>query len=440
MLIVSFGNAILQEIDFEKSNLAEQVMSEIEDTLPRYIGRLLEACLDEEVTHFLGRKHYQRRRHAKQKITSAQCQKCQSRERRDFRRNGHYSRGLATTYGHIRISMPQLKCECGGYVAYQFKTILPGQRMGVDVKAFIEQEYETGASYRQIKAKLDERLKSSVGLRTLNQQVLKLGTTEGWCEAWEKGATPPVIRLDAIWLTVMFQSGAKEKDRLGRLRPVKVAKKVPILAAQAVWPLTGCTRLVAWMLADGEDHLSWQKFLERLWQAGLTPENGLKLLVTDGSTGFETAYQSRYWTIPHQRCVFHKLKNVARDLKLPKTMDMQARKQFSTAFLRETSKIWQAETKYCAKRLYETFCAKWKDQQPDAIETLGRDFEATLAFYDVQADAELRGEHWPARFLRTTSPLERMFREFRRRFDRAILFHSPTGLCAVTTQLANRFS
>ena len=219
MLIVPFGNAILPEIDFEKSNLAKQVMSEIEGTLPRYIECLLDACLDEEVTHFLGRKHYQRRHHAKQKITGAQCKKCESRERRDFRRNGHYSRGLATTYGHVRVWMPQLECKCGGYVAYQFKTILPCQRMGVDVKAFIEQEYKNGESYRQIKAKLDERLDSSVGLRTLNQQILKLGSTEGWCEAWEKGTTPPVIRLDAIWLTVMFQTGAKEKDRLGRLRP-----------------------------------------------------------------------------------------------------------------------------------------------------------------------------------------------------------------------------
>lgn len=440
MLIVPFGNAKLQEIDFEKSELAEQVMSEIEGTLPKYIGRLLEACLDEEVTHFLGRKNYQRRRHAKQKITSAQCKKCQSRDRQDFRRNGHYSRGLATTYGHIRVGMPQLECKCGGHVTYQFKTILPCQRMGVDVKAFVEQEYKSGASYRQIKAKLDERLHSSVGLRTLNQQVLKLGLEEAWCEAWDKGSAPPVIRLDAIWLTVMFQTGAKEKDSLGRLRPVKSARKVPILAAQAVWPHTGHTRLVAWSLAEGEDHLSWQKFLERLWEAGLTPENGLKLLVTDGGTGFESAYQSRYWSVPHQRCVFHKLKNIARDLKLPKTMDMQARKQFSTDFLREASKIWQTENKSCAKHLYEAFSAKWKDQQPEAIETLCRDFEATLAFYDVQEEAELRGQHWPSRFLRTTSPLERMFREFRRRFDQAIVFHSVTGICAVTSQLASRFS
>lgn len=440
MLIVPFGNAMLQAVDFEKSDVAEQVMGEIASILPGYVGRMLEAYIAEEVTQVLGRKHYQRRRHTRTKETSAQCQKCKSRERRNFRRNGYYERGLATTYGHIRVEKPQLKCVCGGTVTYQSKAILPYQRVGIDVKAFIEQEYKNGQSYRQIKTKLDERLHGSVGLRTLNKRILRLGMSQSWCEPWEKGSAPPVIRLDAIWLTIMFQAEEKKKDSLGRERPQKIARDVPILAAQAVWPLTGHTRLIAWALADGEDYKSWQKFLEMLWEAGLTPENGVKLLVTDGSSGFEAAYQSRYWAVPHQRCVFHKLKNVARDLKLSKTMDFQARKRFSTAFLREAAKIWQAQTKYCARRLYEDFCAKWKDQQPTAIETLARDFEATLAFYDVQEEAEWRGEKWHSRFLRTTSPLERMFREFRRRFDQAILFHSPTGACAATAQLASRFS
>ena len=440
MLIVPFKNAMLQDVDFEKSNASEEVMNEITRILPGYIGGMLEAYIAEEVTQFLGRKHYQRRHHTKTKEISAMCTKCKSRDRRNFRRNGYYERGLATTYGHIRLGMPQLKCVCGGTVTYQSKVILPYQRVGVDVKAYIEHEHKNGQSYRQIKAKLDERLHSSIGLRTLNKRILMLGTSQSWCEPWEKGSAPPIIRLDAIWITVMFQTEKKKNDSLGRERPQKIAKKVPVLAAQAVWPHTGHTRLIAWALADGEDQKSWQKFLEMLWEAGLTPENGVKLLVTDGSSGFEAAYQSCYWTVPHQRCVFHKLKNVARDLKLPKEMDFQTRKQFSTAFLREAAKIWQAETKYCAKRLYETFCAKWKDQQPTAIATLARDFEATLVFYDVQEEADRQGELWHSRFLRTTSPLERMFREFRRKYDQAILFHSPAGACAATAQLASRFS
>ena len=260
------------------------------------------------------------------------------------------------------------------------------------------------------------------------------------CQAWEKGCAPPVVRVDGIWLTVMFETGKFERDKAGRLRPLKRAKKIPILAAQGVWPATGETHLIAWMRADGEDEKSWQTFLEMLWEAGLTPENGLKMLVSDGGLGFEAAYQNAYWSVWRQRCVFHKLKNVARDLKFPSEMDRAVRKEFSTSFLRSAAQIWQAENKAQAVHLYNTFCAAWLEQQPKAIKTLQRDFAATLTFYDALEYAENLGQCWPAHLLRTTSPLERMFREFRRRFRQAVLFYSTTGAQAATAQLASRFS
>jgi 4-alpha-glucanotransferase len=69
-----------------------------------------------------------------------------------------------------------------------------------------------------------------------------------------------------------------------------------------------------------------------------------------------------------------------------------------------------------------------------------RDFDDTLTFYAIQEQAVRRGEQWPAHLLRTTSPLERSFREFRRRYRNAVLFHSVLGALAVTSQLAERFS
>ncbi len=96
------------------------------------------------------------------------------------------------------------------------------------------------------------------------------------------GEFPTVVRLDGIWITVMFPTGQTQRDRLGTLGAVKRAKKVPILAAQGVWPLTGKTTLLAWTRAESEDKINWQKFLEQLYEARITPENGLLLLVADG--------------------------------------------------------------------------------------------------------------------------------------------------------------
>ena len=180
--------------------------------------------------------------------------------------------------------------------------------------------------------------------------------------------------------------------------------------------------------ASGKSDL--RTFLEKVWESGLTPENGLKLLISDGGSGFQAAYQ---------RCVFHNLQNPARHLTFAEDQTRQARKELTTHFLRSASAIWQAEDKAQAIERYQTFCAQWQTAQPQAVQTLQRDFETTLAFYDVIEQAKREGQVWTPHLLRTTSRLERMFREFRCRFRQAVLFHSLAGAQAVTAQLTPVF-
>jgi transposase-like protein len=307
---------------------------------------------------------------------------------------------------------------------------------GIEVRV----DYGRGLSYRQIKADWDCRLGGSVGLRTLNRRVVGANTEKIPARLGKPGEVPPVVRVDGIWITVMFPTGETRKDRSERTRPVKQAKKVPILAAQGVWPDTGRSVLLAWTLADGEDHDSWQAFLEQLLEMGISPENGLALLIADGSGGFRSAYESRYWMVPLQRCVFHKLRNMADALRPPAGLDRQAACQYRTDFLRQAAQIWQADDETEARLRCQAFCQHWQSLQPKAGAALLRDFDLTLTFYAVQEQAASLGQVWPAHTLRTTSPLERSFREFRRRFRNAVLFHSPDGAIAATAQLAFRFS
>jgi transposase-like protein len=159
-----------------------------------------------------------------------------------------------------------------------------------------------------------------------------------------------------------------------------------------------------------------------------------------GSTGFRAAYENVYWMTPLQRCVFHKLRNLAQAIKPPAALDRQAAKAYRTNLLRSAAQIWQATDELEAQQSYTDFCLTWQTQQPKAVKILSKDFELTLTFFAVQEQAAALGEDWPAHHLRTTSPLERLFRDFRQRFRSAVLFHSPAGLIAVTQQLAVRFS
>lgn len=440
MTIVNLGNHPLQVPESGSRHFVRELLGQIYPLIRQVITRCIEASLEAEMDRLLGRKAYRRRKTARRKETKLYCSQCRSHQRQDFRRNGHYARQLLVHWGRIQVQVPQAKCQCGGNVRLEFQTLRRRQRIWQDLKVHIQVEHGRGLSYRQIKGELEQWLSSSVGLRTLNRQVLELGTADRCFVLLKAGEAPPVVRVDGIWVTVMVNSGEVKTDRCGRQRAVKQAQKIPILVAQGVWPASGRTQLLAWMRAKGEDLDSWQLFLEGLYEAGLSSENGLRLLVADGGQGFRAAYENVYWQTPLQRCVFHKLRNLADALQSPAELDRPAVRQFRTEFLRSAARIWQAADETQARQLQQAFCDTWQTQQPKAIAKLKQDFDDTLTFFSVQEQAALRGEHWPARSLRTTSPLERMFREFRQRYRRAILFHSFAGLQAATAQLAQRFS
>lgn len=436
MAIVPIGNVYLQVPEKGSPAFILQIVKQIAEELPAIVERIVDESLETEVERFLGRSRYRRRKKAKRQEQGAYCSRCKSHQRQDFRRNGHYRRKLVTHWGQVTVNLPQVECQCGGNVKMKYQTVRPRQRIWDDVKVEVVAEYSRGMSYRQIKMNLDQRLESSLGLRTLNQWVLETG---GMGEYFSDECAP-VVRVDGIWITILFTTGESRKDCLGRKRAIKQARRIPILAAQGVWPTSGKTQLLAWMRAEGEDTDSWQQFLEKLYLAGITPENGLAMLAADGSKGFRAAYENVYWMVPFQRCVFHKLRNIAQAIRISTEMDRQTAREYRTQFLRSAAQIWQAPDEEQARECFQQFCQTWQKLQPKAIATLKRDFEDTLTFYAVQERAADQGEYWPAHLLRTTSPLERMFREFRRRYRSALLFHSEIGAIATTAQIAARFS
>lgn len=319
-----------------------------------------------------------------------------------------------------------------------FQTLRRRQRIWDDLEAEIREEYGWGKSLRWLKACVDAKLGGSVGLRTLNQRMHELaGLVPQWQEE-ELADVPPVVRVDGLWVTLMFDTKEKKRDKLGRQRVVKEAKKVPLLVAQGVWPESERQEVVAWVIGEAENEESWEALLTQMFERGICPERGLRLLVADGTAGLPPARRTVYWDVAFQRCVFHKLRNIWKAIVLPQGMEGKAAKAYKRRFIRSAARIWQAATEKEARRLQHKFCKKWAEKQPDAIDTLQRDFDDTLTFYRVQEAAALAGESWPAHHLRTTSLLEREFRAWRRRLRGAVLFHSSQGLTAVVHQLLVR--
>lgn len=440
MTIVRLGSPILQvPRDENRRKYLEKLWAQIEGVILYIIERCISVALETEVSRALGRGYYQPCEQAAFGSRGAYCRRCRSRDRRRFRRNGHYPRFLDTHWGRVSIGMPQVICRCGGAVCIDFQILRPYQRIWDDLEGQIRERCGQGLSLRQTKAELDSLLASSVGLRKLNEVVHALAhLAPGQPGEAERTDIPPVVCLDGLWIAMMEATGEVKRDRLGRLRMVKTGTSRPILVAQGVWPAIGRREILTWLLEKDEGTQSWQNLLGQLYRLGIVPHNGLQLLIGDGSPGLLSAWQACYWQVPLQRCIFHKLRNVRQDLIAPVDLEPGKVSAYKWQQVRRTARIWQATCEQDAYLRLHQLSQSWQHEQPQALATLQREFEQTVSFYAVQAQALRHGQVWPAKALRTTSPLERDFRSDRRRLRQSVLFHSHRGWQAVYTQIQLR--
>jgi len=155
-------------------------------------------------------------------------------------------------------------------------------------------------------------------------------------------------------------------------------------------------QILSFAQAESESEVCWNGFIESLYARGLTGEN-LELIVTDGNPGIEAALEAMWSNIPHQRCWVHKLRNVANKL----------RKANEKECLKGAKQIYLSETRKEAVKRFKEWRDRWAGLEPKAVACLEKDIDAMLFFL------ELPQEDRPT--MRTTNPIERVFREVRRR-------------------------
>lgn len=171
-------------------------------------------------------------------------------------------------------------------------------------------------------------------------------------------------------------------------------------ASQCMLVVIGATaegkkELVA--IGDGyrESEASWKEVLLDLKGRGLKVDP--KLAIGDGALGFWKALPQVFGHTRGQRCWVHKTANVLN--KLPKSQQPKAK-----AALQD---IWMAASREDAHRAFDSFVVNYDAKYPKAVQTLVKDRDAMLAFYDFPA------EHWV--HIRTSNPIESTFATVRLR-------------------------
>jgi transposase-like protein len=168
--------------------------------------------------------------------------------------------------------------------------------------------YCLGLSLRDLQEVLYGTLGEVVSLAACNRLV---GEIDQHVQAWKQAvieAPPAVVLVDGMWVKIAYPTGDHCVDAQGRRRAVKRQEKRVVLSALGVGD-DGHWEIVHWNVARSENQATWQHFLGELYRKGLTAKT-TKLFVSDGSAGLESALDYYFYGVPHQRCIFHKIKNL----------------------------------------------------------------------------------------------------------------------------------
>ncbi len=343
-------------------NLQEIIWSKIAFGVKSFIRSFIENLLKEELTEKLGASRYER------------C------ARRKAYRNGHYLRTLLTRYGVVdEIRVP--RADKGGM---EFSVFDRYEHRRRDVDAALGRLFLNGVSTRKLRGIAREIYGKEVSPQTVSSTLSSLDE-----ELFRFKDKPLEDTVEFLFLDGISQ----------KVREIGIEKKVMLCAFgihRKEAEKEGVKDILSFQLADAEDEASWKGFLADLKGRGLLGKH-LKLIVTDGNPALLKALRSLYPFTKAQRCIAHKMRNVA----------VKIRKVNRPQCLKEAKLIFASETRREALRRFRDWESKWRIEEERAVRCLKKDLFGCLHYFDF--DKEL----WKS--IRTTNILERAFREIRRR-------------------------
>jgi putative transposase len=296
-------------------------------------------------------------------------------------RNGRArARKVTVGAGTVQVRAPRVDDRRAG-AKFTSRILPPYMRRSPKVTEVLPLLYLRGLSTGDFRPALETLLGAdAAGLSAASISRL-LGAWEEEYEAFRKRD------LSAVDYVYVWVDGIHVNVRLGD------QDRLCLLVIMGARP-DGTKELIA--VEDGfrESTESWAALLRDLRRRGMQPP---VLGIGDGALGFWAAVRDVWPQTGEQRDWVHRVANVLD--KLPKRLQGRARDA-----LRE---IREAPTREAAEKEMDRFEADYGAKYPKAVESLRRDQDKLLTFYDFPA------EHW--KHIRTSNPIESSFATVRLR-------------------------
>ncbi|MBK8432922.1 MAG: transposase [Chloroflexi bacterium] len=358
-------------------------------------------------------------------------------ERLRCRRSGYFTRTTDTPYGRIeKLSVPKLRA---GNKERSWQILTRHQRSLSWLVNIACSMFLSGLSIRDLQEVLYEIMGTVLSRQAINTMTLQIEAHLVPYLNRPIAATPPVILVDGVWVSIQYAIDQYKEDRAGHVRQCRQAQERVLLTAMALWPDGRC-ELLGFQTAEKEEEQTWQSLFERLIARGLNPQQ-VQLLVSDGSTGVLAAMEAAFPLTQLQRCITHKVRGMERYLsyqELP-TVSLtgesltltEAKRQRLQEIQTDAYEIYKQPTRAQALAQRDLFEAKWQVLEPKAVHNFLWGFKRTVVFYDFP-------DMWHVH-IRTTNHLERFFREFRTRADEFGAFSDELSCLTIFWALAQRY-
>lgn len=343
------------------------------------VQELIQTLLEEEVTELLGR-HKSARRQAMDAATGY--------------RNGYgKERRLTLSCGTIKLRRPRVR---GLEQRLESRVLLLFARRTKEVDQLIPELYLHGLAQGDFDLALRGLLGDEAPISASTVARLK----EQWQGELKEWRERSLAGLEVVYLWV---DGVYVKAGLEKAKAALLVVIAGLSDGQKV--------VLGLEPGHRESAESWSGVLRGLKNRGM---NSPRVVMGDGNLGIWGALRQVFPEAGEQRCWNHKMVNVLD--RLPKKRQGEAKRQLQQIAYAET--LAQAEAR---RDQFVRWCQR--EGQPAAAETLERDWERMITFYQFPK------EHW--KHLRTTNVVESPFAALRLRTDAAKRFKKVENATAV---------
>lgn len=256
------------------------------------------------------------------------------------------------------------------------------KRQDPELEAFLAEAFLAGLSTRDLARITEKHLGHKYNSKQVSR-IVERATTD--LEAWRKR------RLDGEKYKFLFLDGANFKVRINGH-----VSRLSFCAVLGVSEQTKSFAVLALEMGDREKTDLWDTIFRSLADRGLNCD-AVELGIMDGLPGLETTFKSFFQRAQTQRCQKHAKANAS----------LRVRTAERQAFGQDLNRVFYAVNESQARLGFHELKDRWGRLFPSAVSVIEKDLDSLLTFFQFDA------AYWT--MLRTTNPIERLNKEFKRR-------------------------